>query len=89
MSGVVIHIAGIDVQVGSRVRQRCSWCGAVLMDFDLATINVEVGSDPKPPRWEPGRLVARDGVVSYVVTHRDGDRLPHGSCGLLDPAVTA
>jgi len=31
----VVHIAGAVVQVGPLVRQRCSWCGAVLLDDDL------------------------------------------------------
>lgn len=30
------HLAGVDVQIGTQLRQRCSWCGAVLIDEDLS-----------------------------------------------------
>lgn len=84
----LIHIAGRDVQVGPYLRQRCGWCGAVLLDYDLDRIAVPVGTDPRPATWPPGDLVAVDGNASYVVEHVDGDDVPAGSCALLDPAVT-
>lgn len=77
------------MQVGSRVRQRCSWCGAVLIDYDLTRIAVPVGQEPGGPgMWETGRLVFHAGGVSYVVAHEDGRDLPAGACALLDDAVT-
>lgn len=84
----VVHIAGAQVQVGPHLRQRCSWCGAVLIDCDLRGIAVPVGQDPTPGMWETGRLVAVDGPASYVVAHEDGAELPRGACALLDDAVT-
>lgn len=61
----VVHIAGVDVQVGSRLRQRCSWCGATIIDVDLANIAimVEPGEEPGPhPTWPVGSLVEHTGV---------------------------
>lgn len=85
----VIHIAGPQVRVGDHLRQRCAWCGAALIDYDLTRIAVPEGQDPTPATWPGGELVAVDGRVSYVVEHADGDDLPEGSCALIDPAVTA
>lgn len=85
----VIHIAGPDIQVGPQLRQRCAWCGAVLLDYDLERIAVPVGQDPRPATWPAGDLVAVDGGASWVVDHKDGEELPDGACGKLDFAVTA
>lgn len=87
MSGV-IHIAGPDVRVGELLRQRCAWCGALLIDYDLERIAVPVGQEATPATWPPGDLVAVDGHVSVVVPHEDGDDLPWDACARLDPAVT-
>lgn len=84
----VIHIAGSDVTVGPRLRQRCCWCGALLIDYDLAGIAIPVGTDPRPATWPVGVLIAVDGNASYVVEHVDGAGLPDGACGQLDPEVT-
>jgi hypothetical protein len=87
----VVHIAGPAIQVGGYLRQRCAWCGAVLLDYALACTcaDVSAGEDPRPATWPDGGLVAVDGSAQYVVPHIDGADLPVGSCGLLDPAVTA
>ena len=85
----VIHIAGAQVQIGPLLRQRCSWCGAMLCDYDLTRIAVPEGQDPRPGMWGQGDLVAVDGNASWVVDHEDGAELPDGACGKLDPAVTA
>jgi hypothetical protein len=84
----VIHIAGRQVQIGRQLRQRCSWCGALLEDHQLGAGAGDDGN-PGPPMWEPGALVALDGNASYVVEHEDGKDLPPGACGLLDHSVTA
>ena len=77
-----IHIAGFPVRVGNRKRQRCAWCGEVLMDYDLANVLVAPGSrDPEPAHFELGALVAVDGPGSWIVPHADGDRMPAGWCG--------
>lgn len=39
----VTHIAGADLTIaGRRMRQRCAWCGAVLIDMDLARVSVQI-----------------------------------------------
>lgn len=85
----VIHIAGLDVTVGTKVRQRCAWCGATLEDRDLAREMVPVDQAHLPRgRWEPGALVAVDGHIRWVIEPVDGDKLPDGSCALIDDSVT-
>jgi hypothetical protein len=87
MAGIT-HIAGLDITVNTRVRQRCGWCGAVLIDDDLAHIMVPVGQDATLPRWPVGGLVLIDGNASVLVDHNDGDQLPADACGRIDPDVT-
>jgi hypothetical protein len=81
------HIAGIDVQVGSHLRQRCSWCGDVLVDYALDRIAVPVGQDPRPATWPIGGLVDVDGNWSAVIPHADGEQLPANACVRLDAEV--
>lgn len=87
--GAVIHIAGNDVQVNAQLRQRCAWCGALLIDYNLERVAVPEGTDPRPATWPGGELIAVDGGLSYVVEHEDSQPLPDGACGTLDPEVTA
>jgi hypothetical protein len=86
------HIAGMKVQIGPLLRQRCAWCGAVLCDYDLRNIAVPEGQEGAPAMWEPGELVRVDGTglmsASFAVPHTDGDELPDDACGKLDPEVT-
>lgn len=89
MSDSVVHIAGPDIQVGAQLRQRCAWCGAVLIDYDLNRIAVPEGQDPRPSTWPVGELIEVDGPASWVVEHTDGDQLPPNACGQLDHEVTA
>lgn len=87
----VVHIAGLETQIGHHLRQRCGWCGAVIIDHDLTRIAVPAGQDPRPGTWPPGRLVeVSDGNPrgSWTVRHADGDPLPPNACGALDPAAT-
>jgi hypothetical protein len=83
------HIAGIAVQVGPRLRQRCAWCGATLADYDLSRIAVPEGQDPTPATWAADELVEVDGCASFVVPHEDGADLPENACARIDHEVTA
>lgn len=83
-----MHIAGVHVKVGPYLRQRCAWCGAVLLDYDLSKIAVPEGQDPSPATWPIGELVKVDGGLSVLLEHEDGDPLPDGACAKLDPEVT-
>lgn len=84
----ITHIAGPPIQVGVYLRQRCSWCGAVLIDYALDRIAVPEGQDPTPGTWPAGGLVEVDGAASFVVPHEDGAELPANACAQLDPEVT-
>jgi len=66
MSDEVLHLVGVDVQVGSVRRQRCAWCGALLVEDDFSrmawSLN-EDGSDPGPPGpWPVFAVVAVTGA---------------------------
>lgn len=96
MSAAQVHIAGVDVQVGSRLRQRCSWCGATLVDYDLTRLSrpLEPGEDAdnpepwKPATWPVGELVLVHGHYSHTVPHEDGAQLPENACASMDHEVT-
>jgi len=80
----VIHIAGPHVTIGPLLRQRCVWCGYLLIDYDLERIAVPEGQDPTPATWPGGELVLVDGNLSTIVDHEDDALLPPGSCPLAD-----
>lgn len=76
------HIAGTPVTVNNRQRQRCAWCGHILIDYDLANIAVPVGQEGEPGTWEVGALVHVDGGLSYVIEQPTDERLPGDSCAV-------
>ena len=80
MTGVV-HIVGTVIDVGTRTRQCCAWCGTTLLDADAARGAAEAGQDPKPPHYPPGVLLKVDGNLSVVL---DSDRLPDNACALIN-----
>jgi hypothetical protein len=83
----VTHIAGSPVLVGRKGRQRCAWCGELLLRVDgdeMVHANAN-GSPPTAPKpWELGALVEVahfHQVARYsVVPHADGDLLPPNTC---------
>jgi hypothetical protein len=86
----ITHIAGQRIIIDNFVRQRCAWCGAVLVDQDVTHIAVMTSDDPGVhdpgvPTWPVGALVTLDGNAAWVV---EGNRMPADACGKLDPAVT-
>jgi hypothetical protein len=83
----IVHIAGLDVRVGNRLRQRCAWCGAMIDDYDLRLVATTDGNGPGT--WPVGALIARDGGMTYVMEHDDGADIPSQCCAALDPSVTA
>jgi hypothetical protein len=94
--GEVVHVAGPCITFAGRwVRQRCVWCGHVLIDMDLARTLVELpadGSEPDHPKgWADDALVHVDGGMSWVDPADDNDegRVPDRCCMRLDPAVPA
>lgn len=95
MSTTETHLAGPAITVDGRyMRQRCSWCGAVLLDYDLANVGVPEGQDG-PSGWALDAMIRQSdhGAVSYVVEPErsatgDGVKLPDDSCMRIDPEVT-
>lgn len=87
----LIHIAGPAITVGARLRQRCAWCGATMIDYDLDRIAIPdgpAGQDPTPATWPIGDLIAVDGHASWTVPHEDDQPLPDDACACLDAEVT-
>lgn len=86
----VTHIAGTVVTVEDRyLRQRCSWCGAILVDYDLTHLAYTSDTPVEqrhPATWPVGQLVTVDGGLSFVLD--EGVGLPDWSCALLDPTAT-
>ena len=79
----MIHIVGLDIRIGTRVRQRCAWCALVIEDVDLSLLMSPAGSPPWRP-WNPGELLDVTGNVRSVVKHEDGSALPDGMCVDVD-----
>lgn len=72
------HIAGQPVTIDDRwMRQRCAWCGATLIEYDLHRVAVPEGTDPTPATWPIGALVTRDGPAAWVT---GGTGLPDDAC---------
>lgn len=90
------HIAGQPVKLQGRyLRQRCSWCGAILIDVDLQNLGVHIPGEaigieePEAfvyPVWNPGELVTLDGTASYTLGNVS--ELPDNCCAVLSPEVT-
>lgn len=80
----VVHIVGTVIDVDTRTRQCCAWCGVVLLDGDATLGAAEAGYDPRPPGFPPGVLLLVDGNMSVVVEHIDGEPLPDNACALAD-----
>ncbi len=72
------HIAAQHVTVNDRyLRQRCGWCGATLLEYDLTRVAVPADQPGPPATWPVGVLVTVDDGASWTV---DGDRLPDDAC---------
>ena len=86
----VVHIAGACVNLfGRYMRQRCEWCGIVLMEYDLQMVAVPVDQPGPPGNWEPGSLVRIDGNMSVAIDNpqmlaEDVMQLPPDAC-TFDP----
>jgi hypothetical protein len=65
------HIAGLQLTVKHRfLLQRCAWCGATMLAYDLTRVAVQDKPDGSPGEqpglFPPGRLVrfSYDGLVA-------------------------
>lgn len=72
------HFAGVPVQVDTRLRQRCAWCGHLLIDAHLDHI---ASPDPIPPRtWSVGALVTVDNTGTWKPCRDHAGPLPADAC---------
>lgn len=81
----VTHIAGGQINLfGRYLRQRCEWCGVILLEYDLERVAVPEGQEGGPTMWTPGVLVRVDGHVSAEIDNPlrtdEGVQLPPDSC---------
>ena len=81
----VTHIAGVQmVMFGRYLRQRCEWCGIVLLEYDLERVAVPVGQEGPPAMWTPMALVRVDGHMSAEIDNPEqvdgGIQLPPDAC---------
>jgi hypothetical protein len=96
--GVVVHFAGQDMEINGVKRQRCLWCGSLLIEWDLARVMVRVPEDGSPPVgpgvFEVGANIGQADGMSWIVPkeehpeHPGSYVIPDASCALLDPSVT-
>jgi hypothetical protein len=64
----VTHIAGACINMfGRYMRQRCDWCGYVLLEYDLERIEVPIEQPGPPGNWTPGTMVRVDGSISAEI----------------------
>lgn len=99
----IVHWVGPVTHIATRVRQRCMWCGAALIDVDLTTIMVAIppGKTEDEAReegslematWEPGSWIAVDRGVTSVERTVEEDQThnetPEHSCARLDFEIT-
>ncbi len=76
---MITHIAGPDITIDGRyLRQRCAWCGDVLLEYDLERVAVPVGQTGPPVTWPLGSLVSIDGPA--MVAMGNVNRLPDDAC---------
>lgn len=77
----VTHIAGLVIEIGPRVIQRCGVCGEKLVDNkDVAMPVREDGSVDKIATWCVGGLVRREGHRWHAIAHVNGEDLPADNC---------
>lgn len=82
----MIHIAGVHMQVGPLLRQRCSWCGASLLEYDRSRLGIP-DQLLKIATLPVGAWVNVDGDLSTVVPHTAGDPLPAEACARVPDAA--
>jgi hypothetical protein len=80
MPPVTIHIVGNGVMVGTVSRQRCAWCGFLLMDDDWAAMATGPGSSAAPHWWPDGELIEVGDNWKSVIQHPKSEPLPPACC---------
>jgi hypothetical protein len=94
----IIHFPGPVVSFQSIYRQRCSWCGALIQEYDLQRISIQEDGRPEDLRGKPldpdrelswwSELVAISGtnpVSKWTVPIPTDGKAPDRSCMVLMP----
>jgi len=77
------------MQVGAVIRQRCAWCGGILLDYDTSHVMVPEGQEgPTVAVWEVGDFVLTHEGMATLVVSVDEQALPDNACARLDPKIT-
>lgn len=77
------HIALDVVWVNNRwMRQRCGWCGEILLDYDMDRLMVLEGDTSPPPSWPIGSIVMVEEKTLYYVMNVP--RLPNECCAFIE-----
>lgn len=88
-----IHFTGELVTLtdteGTRQRQRCAWCGVLLLDVDDHRLAVPDGQPGERHAWPAGRLLAADAGVFVLVDYDPGADVPPGTCAARDAEAGA
>jgi len=88
-----VHVAGAPLEIKTRARQRCAWCGRTLKDAELSDSRHEEREDGMPGEpfyfWEPGALIAVVGDTTWQLPFDPQvDKVPLDCCASLDPDIT-
>lgn len=61
----IVHIAGAQmVMFGRYLRQRCDWCGVILLEYDLERVMVSGPDKRMPAMWPVQSLILVDGNMA-------------------------
>lgn len=83
---IVVHITGQPVVIQGRYcRQRCAWCGEILVDNDLSCIATSDPNGGYNPFWEANRALEVDtrpggGIVRSSILETPDGLLPDHAC---------
>lgn len=99
MSTPVVHLAGLPIEHtnsdGTVLRQRCAWCGAMLIDTSLTDVEwVAIDDDGEVddefPRFTSGTLVEVDNPDGDAGTYTalESPDVPESACLKMPREVT-
>lgn len=98
--GTIVHVAGavvsysridLDAKIKT-IRQRCAWCGALLIEYEGPPLPFPEGLEPPLTTWENYTMLRVDGPNITPVEREEFPNgkitLPLDSCFLIDQTVT-
>ena len=75
----MIHLAGPAITCGSHRRQRCSWCGTIIEDVDLANISMPICGNKY---YSKAEAFIKSVVGAAGISEKCGRSMGHsGECG--------